>query len=535
MSPNFHILLAALLAAIAPLGLLITRRELQRVRTVVVEELIASVFKGQEGLPQIELVLSRYRAQSRQEQREGVTKGRQGSLSPYMGGCFFGLISFLGFILLFTPLDMLIHTGPILQPDLSISAFWSFPAGGSLADERQAALKAVSVAGFGFLGGYIFQLGFLTRSALNQELSALSFVRASFRVLMGIILAVMIYRALDGIVDVGASFRSDGDESSATTSAAVATGFGAALGVAFLTGLFPEGAISSLSKRLKVRLKLVSQSALSQSEVIPVEVIDGIDSEVSFRLQESSIYDVQNLAAVNPITLYAETPYGIFECFDWILQAQLCLVVGPDAFKALKSHNVRTIFDLERAVLSEGAPEEYVRALGAVILCQADKQFRSGLGIPTEGSPSSVKPDTIRHIVAIMGDDLHVHRLRALWKALMKSTAGTENPWLFETGWLPGEVDRILPELSPLAASHVALAAAAGEKYRAALSTDSGDPNLPQYRTDCLKCVDDAATHGVDAKASLRRLWDPGRPRKHPNEHSLESFFSDPDFVKILA
>ena len=53
----------------------------------------------------------------------------------------------------------------------------------------------------------------------------------------------------------------------------------------------------------------------------------------------------------------------------------------------------------------------------------------------------------IRHLVAIISDDLHVHRLRALWIAIMNNTAGVtfgsdgqHKPlWLFDVGWLPGD------------------------------------------------------------------------------------------------
>lgn len=441
MTPDFHLILALVLAAAAPIGLLITRRELRRVRSLVVEELIATVFKNDRGLPQVELVLSRYRTNAKSSVDAMPEQGRQSLVSPHLGGLFFGTICLLGFLILFTPFDKLMQATSILHPDLSVAAFWSFPSGANALADRAAAMRTVSVAGFGFLGGYIFQLSFLTRSALNQELSALSFVRASFRLLIGIILAVITYRALDGIADWLPPLRAAA-RPAAQGAAQVVTGFGAALGVAFITGFFPEGAIAALSRRLKVRLKQVSQTALEHCEVIPVEVIDGIDSEIGFRLQESNIYDVQNLATANPIALYAETPFGLFECFDWILQAQLCMVVGARTFLALKKHKIRTIFDLERAVLAKGAPDDYVSALGNVLLEEADAGFRATLGCGTDGAPVAVRPAVLRHIVAIMGDDLHVHRLRALWKALMDSTRGEHDLWLFETDWLPGENDR---------------------------------------------------------------------------------------------
>ena len=592
MSTNYHLWLAALLALLAPLGLLVTRSELQRYRAVVVEDLIAVAFKGQRGLPQIDLILSRYKARSRSPGQ--ASRGQQDAVSPYMGAAFFWLISFLGFLILFTPSHLMMGDATTLHPSLQNSAFWITASTAKntapTAAESAAALKVVAVAGFGFLGGYIFQLGFLTRSALNLELGALSFVRASFRLLMGIIIAVIVYRGLGGAIECFPPM--DGGPNPCTSTARVpikgqgteqvVAGFGAALGVAFFTGYWPEGAISALSKRLRIRLKLVSQTALDQAEVIPVEVIDGIDSEASFRLQESNIYDVQNLAAANPIELYAETPFGIFECFDWILQAQLCLVAGPGAFRALKDHNIRTIFDLERAVLAEGAPDDYVRAIGCIILRNTADEFRTKIGMSADAA-TKVEPQIIRHAVAIMGDDLHVHRLRTLWKALMDSTTGGGSMWLFEPEWLPGEPDRPLPPISADVEADVAQAAALGARYRAAakakadaetaakspaggaaVTPASEEPavgqkmgaaagfrrmwnrrasatrpartdDLATLRRDCLAAVTLAAGKGKGARARLRRMWDPKAPRKRLDEHSLEQFFADPDFVQVLG
>ena len=558
MSVNFHLLLAALLAIVAPLGLLITRRELLKVRTVIVEELIETVFKGQGALPQIELVLARYRTRSRRPEVGQTTKGRQASASPYLGGLVFALLCFVGFLLLLTPFDLLMSPGHSLRPDLSTSAFWSFPQGGrgDLAD-RADVHKAASGAGFGFLGGYIFQLSFLTRAALNQELSALSFIRASFRLLVGILLAVAVYRVLGGLIDAAGSGldsvgltqaatpvapatatpvpRGAGVTAAAAAPGAIAAGFGAALGVAFMTGYFPENAISAISRRVRVRLKLVSEAALAEAEVIPVEVVDGIDSEVSVRLQESNIYDIQNLAVANPIALYAETPYGIFDSFDWVLQAQLCLVVGVKGFHALREHKIRTIFDLERAVLADGAPKEYVCAIGAIVLDGADEQFKKRIGLITTGTSPEISPDVVRHVIAILGDDLHVHRLRILWKALMESTTTGSNPWLFETAWLPGEADRLIVDLSPAAEADVAIAAAAGQGYRAGLAAKLDAAALAALRNACFDAVVAAAAHGSTAKDRLRRLWDPERPRKRASEHALEDLYDDPAFKMLLG
>jgi hypothetical protein len=215
------------------------------------------------------------------------------------------------------------------------------------------------------------------------------------------------------------------------------------LGIAFFLGMAPQAGISWLSTRLKLTLeKRINLDSLESAKIIPLEIIDGIDSTTKFRLDEANVHDVQNLATRNPIELYIETPYTILQVFDWVLQAQLCLVVGPDAFQRLRQHRIRTIFDLERAVLADGAPEAYVQAVGEVIFFGADAAFLSRIG----GPEAPLSPDIVRHAVAVMCDDLHVHRLRALWKLiLIRSGDSEQQAWLYRKGHLPGDGDYSFP------------------------------------------------------------------------------------------
>ena len=104
-------------------------------------------------------------------------------------------------------------------------------------------------------------------------------------------------------------------------------------------------------------------------ESIPIEVLDGIDSKVRYRLSDFHIESVQNLASANPLMLFVETPYGFYETLDWVSQAQLCASVGPDAIFKLWKLGIRTIFDLERAALSPGfVNDDLLHAIERIIL-----------------------------------------------------------------------------------------------------------------------------------------------------------------------
>lgn len=429
MAVNWYIVPAALMAALVPLALIATREELRKVRLRLVEELRGTLFKNQPDLPQLELVAARYRASADSDDLSG--KPRQGLVMIWTGALFFFAVCFAGFLILIVPRESLFSEGPGQFPRITYSLLWT------MKPDQDELARAVTVAGIAFLGGYIFQLRYLVRATLNQELGALSFVRATLQIVQGVIVALVAYRVLDS-TGVGSAAGGAGGDAA----------FAAALATAFIFGLFPSFGLMKIAKAARVRAKTVDEAAMAQAKTVPLEVIDGIDAETAFRLEESNLYDVQNLAAINPIGLYAESPFSLYEILDWVLQAQLCVNVGAPAFAALKKHRIRTIFDLERAVLAEGAPPSYLRAIGNVIFEGADPGFRRAVGLPprpgdapTEGV--DIDPETVRHAVAIMADDLHIHRLRALWRTMLNTTAGGSQPgathWLFETGRLPGD------------------------------------------------------------------------------------------------
>ncbi len=166
----------------------------------------------------------------------------------------------------------------------------------------------------------------------------------------------------------------------------------------FLVGLIPDSALSLLIASLANRdetssgpatstgksteisrargfagglLNFIKQSDSRFADAtrsIPLDVIDGIDLFTRARLGETGVHEVQNLAVANPILLHIETPYGIYQTIDWVAQAQLCTVVGPERFLVLRQHNIRTVFDLERAVLSLKSTSTIRRSIGAVLM-----------------------------------------------------------------------------------------------------------------------------------------------------------------------
>lgn len=458
MTFNWYILWAALLAALVPLALIATRHELRKVRLRLVEELRTTLFSHAPHLPQLELVSARYRASS-----DHTGQTRQALVMIWTGGLFFFALCFLGFLLLLVPRASLLSPTPAF-PSITYAFLWTTGAASSL----EELARAVTIVAIAFLGGYVFQLRYLIRATLNQELGALAFVRATLQILQGMIVALVAYRVI----------YATGVEGSAS--------FTIALGTAFIFGLFPNAGLARIAKAVRVRAKTVDEEALAGAKIVPLEVIDGIDAETAFRLEESNLYDVQNLAAINPVALYAESPFSLHQILDWVLQAQLCANVGPQVFAQLKAHRLRTVFDLERAVLARAAPPDYLRAIGQVLFSTASPEFRRSLGLSgasaleEEEERAEIDPDVVRHAVAVMLDDLHVHRLRALWRTMQRTTAGNRNSetvWLYDTGPLPGE-----PALGPEAFDKARRSGAEGESRSASSKPSNGSSASPVVR-----------------------------------------------------
>jgi hypothetical protein len=147
-----------------------------------------------------------------------------------------------------------------------------------------------------------------------------------------------------------------------------------------------------------------------------MDMIDGMESSIRFRLAELEIEDVQNLATANPVLLFMETPYGFFEALDWVAQAQLIVAVGPEKARPLRDLCIRTVFDLDNAVANE--------AMRPIL---ADILFADAIVKPHD--PASVNAQCMA-----IGETLHVRRLRQPWNVVYDVVTPTSPR---QSGWVP--------------------------------------------------------------------------------------------------
>jgi hypothetical protein len=274
----------------------------------------------------------------------------------------------------------------------------------NVAEYQMATAAVVSAA---FFGAYIWSILYLLKRIANFDLSPLSFLRAATQILLACFVAATLRHVAHGMTTHGL------DEQPWFTFAQP----GMFLGFAFLVGYFPTLGIDTLIDRFQgLQLKRVDPEARKMCRTLPMDMIDGMDPSIRFRLAELEIEDVQNLATANPVLLFMETPYGFFEALDWVAQAQLIVAVGPEKALQLRNLCIRTVFDLDNA----GSDSTMQPALADILFADAKTK-------PIDAA-------AVRTLCVAITENLYVRRLRQLWNVIYDVLAPVS---VRQNGWVP--------------------------------------------------------------------------------------------------
>jgi hypothetical protein len=299
------------------------------------------------------------------------------------------------FYLNFIVICIIIHAA--LGIDIAFGVDW-------LSEKQDTPIQGWTIAA-AYAGAYLYMIRAFFRAINNFDLSPLSFVGAAVNLLSGVVLALIFVYGFLHPSGALAYVVQGGSVSPPSQNGQGPIFLGAVLITAFAIGYLPQIASRNLiwSSRLR-NYKKENVQVYKSFSAIPVEVIDGIDTEIRDRLADFHINAVQNLAAANPLMLFVETPYGVYQIMDWVAQAQLCCSVGAPSLVKLWDLGIRTIFDLERAGLDPACSNPaLLRAIGNIIM--------SSPGVPAD----ELNTETIIADIRLRLEHPHVQRLRQLF------------------------------------------------------------------------------------------------------------------------
>lgn len=155
--------------------------------------------------------------------------------------------------------------------------------------------------------------------------------------------------------------------------------------------------------------------------------------------------------------MHVETPFNIYRGVDWVAQAQLCCMVGIEKFLLLRQMNIRTIFDLERAIdfqtgktaqnAGKASPDEFDTLFAGILFAATDtmRDISTIAGAKPFIKDANGKPQAatiedycqwaremitasdggtklcMEHLLSWISDDIHVRRLRRIWQDMSDS------------------------------------------------------------------------------------------------------------------
>jgi hypothetical protein len=217
---------------------------------------------------------------------------------------------------------------PLLEVDRSATFHW-----------RYALSPNVTPATAAFLGSYFFCLQMLFRRYVRRDLRPSAYVGVVYRMVICVI----------GVwaVDLLAPIVTDGEPEKQMKAAG------------FIIGVFPHLLLQLVGGVAK---KLVPEAVLpSLQSQLPISDLDGLTVWHEARLEDEDIENVPNMATADLLDLMINTRFPADRLVDWMDQAILLTVLGPQAGNGALS--ARALLRARGIRTASGLGEAYWRAL----------------------------------------------------------------------------------------------------------------------------------------------------------------------------
>ena len=183
------------------------------------------------------------------------------------------------------------------------------------------------IFGMAFLGAYVWGLQYIFQRYSLNDLTPSVYYNLGVRMIFASLTALVLFNATEAF-----ALGDGNDEALSKVWPAIA----------FLIGMFPRRGIRWFTERIPL---LSSQNHPSLRKT-SLEMIEGLGSYDSIRLEEQGIDTCYDLATADFVPLMLKTPYSARQIVDWILQAKMCACFG-EGVKELRENGIRTIAELE--------------------------------------------------------------------------------------------------------------------------------------------------------------------------------------------
>jgi len=185
---------------------------------------------------------------------------------------------------------------------------------------------------FGFLGAYIYFIGYLLRAYFTLDLSPHTYVAGSLRMVVSSVLALVLSFALPALDVFGSVSQAANNERFLRFLPLLA----------FFLGYFPNRALFLLEKTGNQLLGLGPQAYAGT----PLSRLAGMSSDHEVRLDREGFDNLENLSHARPIDLAVRTGFSYRQLKQWIEEARLRLQLGED-FEEFADHTgLRTAEEL---------------------------------------------------------------------------------------------------------------------------------------------------------------------------------------------